>query len=111
MPSLSEELSQLENTLKSALSELETMKEKVRRLEAENALLIQKLSPYGEEAAPAEQSPSDASAPKAASEGREALFKLYAEGYHVCHPAFGQMRNNNEDCLYCLGVLTDDDTL
>ena len=111
MPSLSEELSQLESTLQTALSELDNMKEKVHRLEAENAALIQKFSPYCDEAASQAADQMTADAHKTASEGREALFKLYAEGYHVCHPAFGQKRSNNEDCLYCLGVLNDDDTL
>ncbi len=110
MPSLSEDLSQLESILTTALSELENMKEKVHRLEAENAMLIQKLSPYRDEKAPQAVSKPVNDAPKAASDGRDALFKLYAEGYHVCHPAFGQQRNNNEDCLYCLGVLNDEDT-
>ena len=104
MPSLSEELSQLESTLQTALSELENMKEKVHRLEAENAALIQKFSPYCDEAA-------SQAADQMTADAHEALFKLYAEGYHVCHPAFGQKRSNNEDCLYCLGVLNDDDTL
>ena len=96
MPSLSEELSQLESTLQMALSELENMKEKVHRLEAENATLIQKLSPYCTDATPQAADQTAAEAHKTASEGREALFKLYAEGYHVCHPAFGQKRSNNE---------------
>ena len=110
MPSLSEDLSQLESTLTAALSELESMKEKVRRLETENALLIQKLSPYSDEKTPQEASKPSTAVHKTASDGREALFKLYAEGYHVCHPAFGQQRSNNEDCLYCLGVLNDEET-
>lgn len=111
MPSLSEDLSQLESTLTAALSELENMKEKVRRLEAENAMLIQKLSPYSDEKTPQAASKPTNDAHKTASDGRDALFKLYAEGYHVCHPAFGQQRSNNEDCLYCLGVLNDEETL
>ena len=111
MPSLTEELSQLEITSQAPLSELENMKEKVHRLEAENATLIQKLSPYCDESAPQQAASPSAAAHNTASEGREALFKLYAEGYHVCHPACGQKRSNSEDCLYCLGVLNDDDTL
>lgn len=108
MPSLSEELIQLENILTAALSELSVMKEKAQRLEAENAALIQKFSPYQNDAQPNGTDKGMVVA-KTVSEGREALFKLYTEGYHICHPAFGQPRMNNEDCLYCLGVLKNDD--
>lgn len=108
MPSLSEELSQLEEHLLAVLTELNEMKEKVQRLEAENTMLIQKFSPYqnGELSETADQ---DASPVKTASEGQDVLSKLYKEGYHICHPAFGQPRMNNEDCIFCQGVLKNDD--
>ena len=102
MPSLSEEITQLETTLTLALAELGALKEKAARLEAENAKLIAHLSPY-------EDPPAKASAHPAQSDGLGALRKLYDEGYHVCHPAFGQMRDNHgtQDCIYCLEVLKE----
>lgn len=109
MPSLSEEITQLETTLTLALSELEALKEKVLHLELENATLIQHLSPYNDDKndTPTPPQSTQATRTPASSDGLDALARLYAEGYHVCHPAFGQLRDNCgiQDCIYCLDVL------
>lgn len=36
-------------------------------------------------------------------ESYENLGKLYKEGYHVCHMAYGQIRQG--DCLFCIAFM------
>lgn len=31
------------------------------------------------------------------------LMHLYREGYHICHPSFGERRKG--DCLFCLQII------
>lgn len=36
-------------------------------------------------------------------ESYESLGRLYKEGYHVCHMAYGQVRQG--DCLFCIAFI------
>ncbi|MFD1472500.1 DNA replication initiation control protein YabA [Companilactobacillus mishanensis] len=33
------------------------------------------------------------------------LEKLYEKGFHVCQQFYGSHRKNNEECVFCLGVI------
>lgn len=37
------------------------------------------------------------------AESYENLGKIYNEGYHICHAAYGQIRH--EECLFCVAFL------
>lgn len=86
---LTEELAVLEETLKSALTQIEKMKLVVESLEDQNKILREKLSTE-----------------RIRGEGFESLSQLYNEGYHICHDYFAQKRE--EPCLFCLSFLYEE---
>lgn len=87
--SLTEELLALEETLKNALTQIETMKLAVESIEEQNKILRDKLSTE-----------------RIRGEGFESLSQLYDEGYHICHDYFAQRRE--EPCLFCLSFLYEE---
>lgn len=36
--------------------------------------------------------------------GLESLEKIYEDGFHVCHDSYGQRREQDEPCMFCLGM-------
>ena len=86
---LTEELAALEETLKSALTQIEKMKLVVESLEDQNKILREKLSTE-----------------RIRGDGFESLSQLYNEGYHICHDYFAQKRE--EPCLFCLSFLYEE---
>ncbi|PWF99395.1 DNA replication initiation control protein YabA [Levilactobacillus bambusae] len=39
------------------------------------------------------------------SKSRQNLDKLYAEGFHVCKDYFGQPRDKDDSCLFCIQAI------
>lgn len=85
---LTETIMDLENQIQLLLKEIRNLKMQVFALEEHNEQLRQKLyNPYGE------------------LQGQNNLRALYEEGFHICPPHFASLRETEEDCLFCLGLL------
>lgn len=80
---------ELETKLKAILEELQELKMYAYALEEQNEQLRAKLYAQQEQQGTAYDN----------------LTKLYEEGFHVCHAHFGRFRSQDEDCLFCLGLL------
>lgn len=98
---------QLETELSTTMNQLveikETLRELVERnteLELENQHLRQHLEELdGKDATPSRQE---------LSKSRMNLEKLYEEGFHVCNVMYGQRRQDDEACAFCLSVIYGD---
>ena len=42
---------------------------------------------------------------KAISSRKENLENIYEDGFHICTFFYGQRRENNEDCAFCMELL------
>lgn len=40
--------------------------------------------------------------------GKENLENIYEDGFHICTFSYGQRRDNDEDCMFCLELLNRD---
>ena len=43
--------------------------------------------------------------PEETMQAKSRLQDYYDEGIHVCHQLFGARRDDDEECIFCLGVL------
>lgn len=39
------------------------------------------------------------------AEGYANLGRLYKQGYHICPHAYGHLREDDDECLFCVAVL------
>lgn len=39
------------------------------------------------------------------AESYENMGRLYKEGYHICPQAYGHLREDGDECLFCISVL------
>jgi regulator of replication initiation timing len=85
---LTDRLTELEAGLIAIVKEMQSLREAVADLEAQNQQLRTRL--YAE---------------RDTKEGQEHLFMLYEEGFHVCPPHFAGSRPKEADCLFCLSFL------
>lgn len=45
---------------------------------------------------------------KTTNEGKENLENIYEDGFHICTFSYGQRRDNDEPCMFCLELLNRD---
>ncbi|WP_071131824.1 DNA replication initiation control protein YabA [Enterococcus timonensis] len=102
--SLYDSFDQLEVELKDTMNQLSEMKDGLRQLvekntelELENQHLRQHLEDLDKE----EHTPTR----QELSKSRMNLEKLYEEGFHVCNVMYGQRRQNDESCAFCIDVI------
>ena len=98
MPSLFRLTRDIESRIHALLAELQEVKNRARHLEQENAELRKQLAGLrGEDEDGAQQENHNAE--------RLNLLKLYDQGFHVCNVDFGEERERNTDCLFCMAFL------
>lgn len=39
------------------------------------------------------------------SKARQNLMRIYEDGFHICNISYGQRRENDEQCMFCLDIL------
>lgn len=42
------------------------------------------------------------------SKARQNLMHIYDDGFHICNVSYGQRRENDEQCMFCLDILYAD---
>ncbi len=87
---LTESIIELESRVQSLLSEIREIKMHVYALEEQNEKLSSKLFNGRPE-----------------QKGQQKLKELYEEGSHICPFYFAKIREEGEDCLFCLAFLKE----
>lgn len=99
---LLDKMENLSQQLMVTLAELDAMKKQIQGVFEENARLRIENSQLTEQSGtPAEVGLGE----KVLNQGKEHLEAIYNEGFHVCNDFYGQHRESNEDCFFCLGLL------
>ena len=83
------------------LAEIEAMKKQVQSLLEENTAL--RLEKYKNSHALA-QLEQDTPA-KSSKQGKRISKAFYHDGFHICNDYYGQRRENDEECMFCMEVL------
>lgn len=88
------ELNELKQLMRDLLYELADVKERVVALES-------RLGPEKEISMP----PLSHRAFEISAEGYANLGRLYRQGYHICPHAYGHLREDDDECLFCVSML------
>ena len=83
------------------LSEIEAMKKQVQGMVEENAALRLENSKLRVRLSLLEQDPVI----KPSKQGKKYIEGIYREGFHICNDYYGQRRENDEECMFCMEVL------
>ncbi|WP_125714414.1 initiation control protein YabA [Companilactobacillus kedongensis] len=94
---ISNQLNNLNDRLESLKEQLSKSLEEKEELEMENQNLRKHLEKLGYE-------DKDFGA-NGLSTSRLNLEKLYLKGFHVCQPFYGSHRKEDEECVFCQGVI------
>ncbi|HGD6327444.1 TPA: DNA replication initiation control protein YabA [Streptococcus agalactiae] len=86
------------------LSEIETMKKQIQKLLEENTVLRIENGKLRERLSVIETE----TAVKNSKQGRELLEGIYNDGFHICNTFYGQRRENDEECAFCIELLYRD---
>ena len=81
------------------LSEIQKLLEENTVLRIENGKLRERLSVIEAETE---------TAVKNSKQGRELLEGIYNDGFHICNTFYGQRRENDEECAFCIELLYRD---
>ncbi|MGT2959778.1 DNA replication initiation control protein YabA [Streptococcus caballi] len=83
------------------LADIEAMKKQVQNLvnentalRLENSKLRVRLGQLGEE-----------QTIKPSKQGKKYIEGIYRDGFHICNDYYGQRRENDEECMFCMEVL------
>lgn len=102
-------LTDFEASLTSALRNISAMKDDMKelikknnQLEIENQRLRERLEEMATKEKPPEPEKKEASG---RSRARVTLEKLYEDGFHVCNTFYGQRRENDAPCMWCIEIL------
>lgn len=88
------------------LSEIETMKKQIQKLLEENTVLRIENGKLRERLSVIEADTE--TAVKNSKQGRELLEGIYNDGFHICNTFYGQRRENDEECAFCIELLYRD---
>lgn len=83
------------------LAEIEAIKKQVQDLMEENATLSLENSKLRERLAQFNEQQSD----KHHHQTKQHLDMIYEDGFHICTDFYGQRRENDEQCAFCLELL------
>ncbi|MDO4679941.1 MAG: DNA replication initiation control protein YabA [Aerococcus sp.] len=113
---MSQKIDQMHDQMQTMLSQIETLSAawselviENQDLQTENHYLRERVQTLSEEL---EQS-SKATAAKnnettGLSPALQNLLNIYEDGYHICNISYGQRRQNEEQCMFCLEILHGD---
>ena len=88
------------------LSEIETMKKQIQKLLEENTVLRIENGKLRERLSVIEAETE--TAVKNSKQGRELLEGICNDGFHICNTFYGQRRENDEECAFCIELLYRD---
>lgn len=84
------------------LAEIEAIKKQVQAVIEENAALRLENGKLRERLMELEQSTPVS---KQSPQGRGHLETIYDDGFHICNSSYGQRRENDEECIFCVELL------
>ncbi|MDR0921505.1 MAG: DNA replication initiation control protein YabA [Lactobacillales bacterium] len=105
-------LGQLQEILETTLVDVSLMKDSIQHviernttLEIENQRLRDRLQEVEDENNHKQKKAVKGNVKKELSQARLNLEKLYEDGFHVCNEFYGQRRDNDEECFFCINVI------
>lgn len=95
-------LEDFSQTILMTLAEVEAIKRHLQAVIDENTVLRLENSKLRERLEKEEQENSKTNF------GKINLEHIYEDGFHICTFSYGQRRDNDEDCMFCLELLNRD---
>lgn len=83
------------------LAEIEAMKKQVQNLVNENTALRLENSKLRVRLGQLEKEETI----KPSKQGKKYIEGIYRDGFHICNDYYGQRRENDEECMFCMEVL------
>ena len=83
------------------LAEIEAMKKQVQSLLEENTALRLENDKLRTRLSQLEQETPI----KSSKQGKKYIESIYHDGFHICNDYYGQRRENDEECMFCMEVL------
>ena len=83
------------------LAEIEAMKKQVQSLLEENTALRLEKDKLRTRLTQLEQE----TPVKSSKQGKKYIESIYHDGFHICNDYYGQRRENDEECMFCMEVL------
>ncbi|MCZ0717904.1 DNA replication initiation control protein YabA [Aerococcus kribbianus] len=106
---MQEQLAQMSQEVESLSREWDELLVNSHNLEMENHYLRERINAYssayqdGQDSA--NHNATQASHDLGLSKARQNLMHIYEDGFHICNISYGQRRENDEQCMFCLDIL------